>query len=290
MRWRGGRESDNVEDRRGMPGGPVMFTGGIGTLLLILVALYLGVDPQALLQGQPGGGPQLPGPAAGPDGAGGEEGGPEDELKQFVRVVLADTEDVWRKQFRELGRTYRDPTLVLFSGQVQSACGFADAAVGPFYCPPDQKVYLDLTFFQELAQRFRAPGEFAQAYVIAHEIGHHVQNQLGISDKVSNLRGRVSQTEYNQMSVRLELQADYLAGMWAHHAHETRRILEAGDVEAALTAASAIGDDRLQRQTQGRVVPDSFTHGTSAQRVRWFRKGLQSGRLEDGDTFNADEL
>jgi predicted metalloprotease len=289
MRWRGGRESDNVEDRRGMPGGPVM-VGGLGTLLLIVLALVLGVDPQALLQGQPGGGPQLPGPAAGPDGAGPEQGGPEDELKQFVRVVLADTEDVWQKQFRELGRTYRDPTLVLFSGQVQSACGFADAAVGPFYCPPDQKVYLDLTFFQELAQRFRAPGEFAQAYVIAHEIGHHVQNQLGISDKVSSLRGRVSQSEYNQASVRLELQADFLAGMWAHHAHETRRILEAGDVEAALTAASAIGDDRLQRQTQGRVVPDSFTHGTSAQRVRWFRKGLQSGRLEDGDTFNAEEL
>ena len=290
MRWRGGRESDNVEDRRGMPGGPVMVTGGIGTLLLIVLALYLGVDPQALLQGQPGGGPQLPGPAAGPDGAGAEEGGPEDELKQFVRVVLADTEDVWQKQFRELGRTYRDPTLVLFNGQVQSACGFADAAVGPFYCPARSEGLFGPDVLSGACPRFRAPGEFAQAYVIAHEIGHHVQNQLGISDKVSNLRGRVSQSEYNQMSVRLELQADFLAGMWAHHAHETRRILEAGDVEAALTAASAIGDDRLQRQTQGRVVPDSFTHGTSAQRVRWFRKGLQSGKLDDGDTFNADEL
>jgi hypothetical protein len=281
MRWQGGRESDNVEDRRGMPGGRVMF-GGIGTLVIILLAAYLGIDPRPLLQQQQGG--PAPGPQAPADT------GAEDGLKKFVRVVLADTEDVWREQFREMGRRYRDPTLVLFNGQVESACGFASAAVGPFYCPPDQKVYLDLSFFDDLARRFRAPGEFAQAYVIAHEIGHHVQNQLGISDKVSALQGRVSRTDYNQLSVRLELQADFLAGLWAHHAERSRHFLERGDVETALRAATAIGDDRLQRESQGRVVPDSFTHGTSEQRVRWFTKGLKSGRFSDGDTFNTDDL
>jgi predicted metalloprotease len=189
-----------------------------------------------------------------------------------------------------MGEQYREPRLVLFSGQVESACGFTSAAVGPFYCPPDQKVYLDLTFFDQMARQLHAPGEFAQAYVIAHEVGHHVQNQLGISDEVSRMRGRVSQTEYNQMSVRLELQADFFAGVWAHHANKLRRILEPGDVEAALRAASAIGDDKLQKQSQGYVVPDSFTHGTSAQRVRWFRRGLETGDMSQGDTFNTDEL
>jgi predicted metalloprotease len=287
MRWRGGRESDNVEDRRGMRGPPMVVGGGLGLVVIVILALVFGIDPQFLLNPQPGG-PQG-GPAAGPqlDERG---GGPEDELKKFVRVVLADTEDVWHEQFRQMGRAYQEPTLVLFSGQVGSACGFADAAVGPFYCPADGKVYLDLSFFQALHDRFRAPGDFAQAYVIAHEVGHHVQNLLGISERVSRMRGRVPQAEYNQLSVRLELQADYLAGVWAHHAEESRQILEAGDIEEALRAASAIGDDRLQRQSQGYVVPDSFTHGTSAQRVRWFRRGLESGRISDGDTFNTDDL
>ncbi len=285
MRWRGGRESDNVEDRRGRPGGPVMIGGGLGTLAIILVLLFLGVDPQALL------GPQ--GPLQ--QGAGGpavEEplDGPEDDLKKFVRVVLASTEDVWQEQFREMGRQYRDPTLVLFEDHENSACGFASAAVGPFYCPADEKVYLDLSFFRELQARFHAPGDFARAYVIAHEIGHHVQNQLGISEQVSRARGRVSPQRYNQLSVRLELQADFLAGVWAHHAEEQWQILEPGDIEDALTAASAIGDDKLQMESQGYVVPDAFTHGTSEQRVRWFTRGLKSGRFADGNTFEVDEL
>jgi predicted metalloprotease len=205
-------------------------------------------------------------------------------------VVLADTEDVWTEQFKKLGKQYRKPKLVLFSGQVSSACGFANAAVGPFYCPVDQQVYLDLGFFQQLARQFKAPGEFAQAYVIAHEIGHHVQNQLGLTEKVHSLRGRVSQEEFNQMSVRLELQADFLAGVWAHHAQQNWQILEPGDVETALRAATAIGDDKLQLEAKGYVVPDSFTHGTSEQRVRWFTKGLRSGDMADGDTFGAERL
>jgi predicted metalloprotease len=291
MRWRGGRESENVEDRRGRPAGrPVMIGGGLGMLALIVLALLLGIDPQALFG--PGGLPQPGGPAAGAGAPAGEAPRPaqDDELSKFVRVVLASTEDVWQEQFQEMGRRYRDPTLVLFSDEVSSACGFASAAVGPFYCPADEKVYLDLGFFRELQNRFRAPGDFAQAYVIAHEIGHHVQNQLGISERVSSMRGRVPQAEYNQLSVRLELQADFLAGVWAHHAEERFRILEAGDIEEALRAASAIGDDRLQRQSQGYVVPDAFTHGTSAQRVRWFTRGLKSGRVADGNTFDTDDL
>jgi len=261
-----------------------MITGGLGTLVLIVIALWLGVDPQLLFNAQPGG--QPPGAAAGPDG----NAGPEDELKQFVSVVLASTEDVWQAQFREMGRDYRKPTMVLFTDQVASACGFTSSAVGPFYCPPDERVYLDLGFFREMQIRFRAPGDFAQAYVIAHEVGHHVQNLLGISERVSRMRGRVSEADYNKLSVRLELQADFLAGAWAHHAQELQNILEPGDVEEALRAASAIGDDRLQRESRGYVVPDSFTHGTSAQRVRWFRRGLESGRIADGDTFATDDL
>jgi len=266
-----------------MPGGGMVVGGGLGTLVIILIAVFLGIDPRPLLN-QQGVQPapeaqQQPGPA-----------GAEDELKQFVRVVLADTEDVWREQFRQMGRQYQEPHLVLFSNQAESACGFASAAVGPFYCPGDAKVYLDLSFFDQLRRQFRAPGEFAQAYVIAHEVGHHVQNLLGISERVGRMRGQVSAPQYNKLSVRLELQADFLAGLWAHHAQRSRQILEAGDVESALRAASAIGDDKLQRESQGRVVPDSFTHGTSEQRVRWFRRGLESGRFSDGDTFNADEL
>lgn len=290
MRWEGGRESDNVEDRRGMrAGGPMVVTGGFGLLLVVVLALVFGIDPQMLLNPQ-GGVPGGPGGQGAPVQLPGPEGARDDELKRFVSVVLADTEDVWNKLFRQMGEQYREPRLVLFSGQVDSACGFASAAVGPFYCPPDQRVYLDLSFFDQMARQLNAPGEFAQAYVIAHEVGHHVQNQLGISDKVSRMRGRVSQTEYNQLSVRLELQADFFAGVWAHHANKLRRILEPGDVEAALRAASAIGDDKLQKQSQGYVVPDSFTHGTSAQRVRWFRRGLETGDMSQGDTFNTDDL
>lgn len=295
MRWRESRQSDNIEDRRGEPGrrrGPMMAGagGGLGLLVIILVAAFLGVDPRPLLQqmGNPQIGVPAPGPAPGRAPALDER--EEDELKEFVASVLGDTEDVWRELFRKMGKQYRDPTLVLFAGQVDSACGFASAAVGPFYCPGDQKVYLDLGFFDELNDRFGAPGDFAQAYVIAHEIGHHVQNQLGITQRVDAMRGRVSEEEYNRLSVRLELQADFFAGVWAYHANRMRKLLEAGDVDEALRAATAIGDDAIQRKTQGYVVPDSFTHGTSEQRKRWFKKGLQTGDMNQGDTFNAREL
>ena len=280
MRWQGGRQSGNVEDRRGSRG-PMVVGGGIGTLVLIVIVMLLGGDPMALLQQQQPGNPGI--------GAPGDPAA-NDEMKQFVATVLATTEDVWNEQFRKLGKEYREPTLVLFTGEVRSACGFADAAVGPFYCPGDDKVYIDLQFFDELDRRFGAPGDFAQAYVIAHEIGHHVQNQLGISDRVHSARRSMSETEYNQLSVRLELQADFFAGVWAHHAHKMRPILEPGDLEEALQAATAIGDDALQRQARGYVVPDSFTHGTSAQRARWFRKGFETGDMEQGDTFSAAAL
>lgn len=289
MDWEEGRESENVEDRRGMPGGPIMMTGGIGTLIVIVLALVFGIDPRPLLG--PPGGMQPPGaqqPGAGQPGPG--PAGAEDELKHFVRRILADTEDVWRAQFRQMDKQYRDPHLVLFTGQVDSACGFASAAVGPFYCPPDERVYLDLSFFEQMRRQFHVNGDFADAYVIAHEVGHHVQNLLGISERVSRARNRVSEREYNQLSVRLELQADFLAGMWAHHAQMMRHYLNQQDIETAIRAASAIGDDRLQKQSRGYVVPDSFTHGTSAQRVRWFTRGLKSGNLADGDTFNTDDL
>ena len=281
MRWQQGRRSENVEDRRGMPRGTVMVGGGLGMLVLVLLVALLGGDPMALLQ-QAGNQP----PAAVNQPVGGEQ----DELKEFVQAVLADTEDVWRDLFRQQGRQYRDPKLVLFNGSIDSACGYANAAVGPFYCPADQKVYLDLSFFDELKTRFKAPGDFAQAYVIAHEIGHHVQNQLGISEKVQRIRGRVSEEEFNQLSVRLELQADFFAGVWAHHAQRMKNLLEAGDIEEGLRAASAIGDDKIQMQTRGFVVPDSFTHGSSEQRMRWFRRGLATGDMTQGDTFNAREL
>ncbi len=288
MRLEGERESDNVEDRRGMPGGPMVMTGGIGTLIIIVLALVFGIDPQALL-GPPGQQAPAPGAGAGPDGGPAPEGA-NDELKQFVSKILAETEDVWREQFREMGKTYRDPRLVLFNNQVESACGFASAAVGPFYCPPDQKVYLDLAFFRQLSEQFQAPGDFARAYVIAHEVGHHVQNLLGISDRVTAERQRSSPAESNQLSVRLELQADFLAGVWAHHLQQSRRVIEPGEIVEGLRAASAVGDDRLQKQSRGYVVPDSFTHGTSEQRVKWFRRGLESGKISDGDTFSTDDL
>jgi hypothetical protein len=286
MRWKGERRSSNVEDRRGVsPGG--LAIGGGGALIVLIIAMLMGADPRALLeqiqtQSVPGGAPATPAqPGA---------GGVADDGREFVSVVLAATEDVWHEQFRRMGREYREPTLVLFTSAVQSACGNASSAVGPFYCPGDQKLYIDLGFYDLLRDRFQAPGDFAQAYVIAHEVGHHVQNLLGITDEVHGMRGRVSQEEYNALSVRLELQADFLAGVWAHHTQRMRQLLEQGDIEEALNAASAIGDDRLQQESQGHVVPDSFTHGTSEQRARWFRRGFETGDLSQGDTFNARVL
>jgi predicted metalloprotease len=282
MRWRGERESGNIEDQRGSRKG-LAVGGGIGTVAVLLIALLFGADPRALLEQLQGGG-QSPGTQTSrpvnPE---------EEELKRFSSVVLASTEDVWTDIMRREGRAYREPKLVLFSDQVRSACGQAGSAVGPFYCPGDEKVYLDLAFFSELKNRFRAPGDFAQAYVIAHEVGHHIQKILGTSDRVDAMRGRLSEREMNQLSVRLELQADFYAGVWAYYAQK-KGLLEVGDVEEALRAATAIGDDRLQRESQGYVVPDSFTHGTSEQRVRWFRRGLETGDIRQGDTFNTNNL
>jgi predicted metalloprotease len=280
MRWRDLRRSENVEDRRGASlGGPGLKLGGAGLLLVLLVSVLTGTNPLELLvalQESP------PATEVAP------EGGPpaNDPGADFVRAVVGDTEDTWTRLFGDSGGTYEPPRLVLFRGAVQSACGMASAAVGPFYCPPDRRVYLDLQFFQELAERFGAPGEFARAYVIAHEVGHHVQNLVGTADRVRREQGRRDQAAANQLSVRLELQADCYAGVWGHWAAR-RNVLEPGDVEAALGAASAIGDDRLQRQSRGQVVPESFTHGSSAQRVRWFRTGLDSGDAARCDTFAA---
>jgi uncharacterized protein len=284
MRWQMGRRSDNVEDRRGMSVGRrgAVVGGGLGTVVLVLLAMYFGIDPSVILQGgDPG--PQ-PAPSVQQRPAG------DDQLREFVSVVLADTEDTWRDLFRQMGRQYQEPKLVLFSGAVQSACGFAQAAVGPFYCPGDQKVYIDLSFYRDLRDRIGAPGDFAQAYVIAHEVGHHVQNLLGIAERIRSAQGRRGQTEANALQVRMELQADCLAGVWASNAQRARQILEAGDIEEGLNAASAIGDDRLQRQSQGRVVPESFTHGSSAQRVRWFKRGIETGDPGQCDTFTASKL
>lgn len=281
MRWEGSRKSSNVEDRRGMRVGRGVKTGGIGMVLLALVAMYFGVDPSVILEQVA---PSQMSTEAPGGSVPGSEGQP-DPLAEFVAVVLADTEDTWNELFRQAGETYQEPTLVLFTDAVNSACGYAQAAVGPFYCPADQKVYIDLGFYRDLKERHQAPGDFAQAYVIAHEIGHHVQNLLGISGQVQQRRSQVSQAEANQLSVRLELQADCLAGIWAHHAQRTRQILEQGDIEEALNAASAIGDDRLQSQTRGYVSPDSFTHGSSKQRVKWFTRGIETGELEQCNTF-----
>ncbi|MEK6301827.1 MAG: neutral zinc metallopeptidase [Acidobacteriota bacterium] len=282
MLWRGRRESDNVEDRRGMSRGGLAVGGGLGGVVILLIAMFLGVDPREIIN-QTGEEPSVSTRAARPTSPA------EDELKHFVAFVLADTEDAWTGIFKQNGREYRVPKLVLFTDQVQSACGTAGSATGPFYCPGDQKVYIDLAFYRDLKQRLGAPGDFAQAYVIAHEVGHHVQRLLGISDKVHSAQSRGSKSEANDLSVRLELQADFFAGVWASQA-KNKGLLEAGDIEEALGAASAVGDDRLQRQAQGRVVPDSFTHGTSEQRVRWFRKGLDTGDFKQGDTFNATSL
>jgi len=283
MLWRGQRQSENVEDRRGVSRGGIAIGGGLGGIVLLVIALLMGADPRQLLE-------QLPTQDPASRTQTSRSITPqEEERKQFVLKVLANTEDVWTDLFRQMGRQYREPTLVLFTDQVESACGIAGAAVGPFYCPGDEKVYLDLSFLTELHTRFRAPGDFAEAYVIAHEVGHHVQHLLGTMDKVDAARGRLSNEENNQLSVRLELQADFLAGVWAHYAAK-KGVLEPGDVEEALGAASAVGDDRLQREAQGQVVPDSFTHGTSAQRIRWFRKGFDSSDIRQGDTFNTRNL
>jgi predicted metalloprotease len=280
MRWKGRRSSQNVEDRRSARR-PVMAGGGLVGLLMIGLVIYLGGDPMPLLKQMADNPPgQQPGPVrVDPEEA---------QLAEFVAVVLADTETVWQEIFRQRGNQYQEPHLVLFRDRVSSACGFSSAATGPFYCPGDAKVYLDLSFFDDMTRKLHASGDFAQAYVIAHEVGHHVQNLLGISDKVHSARGRVSKEEYNQLSVRLELQADFLARVWAHHAQRNWSILEQGDIEEALRAATAIGDDRLQKQAQGYVVPESFTHGTSEQRARWFRQGLKTGDMAQGDTFTLE--
>ena len=279
MRWLGDRESSNVDDRRGITGGHVAVGGGVVGLIIYLIYTFLGGTGAPQQPDQTQKAPQTS-----------EEKAADDQQAKFAKVVLADTEDVWTKLFADQGKTYRDPVMVLFNDQVESACGFASAAVGPFYCPGDQKLYLDLSFCQELRDRFKAPGDFAVAYVIAHEVGHHVQNLYGISAKMENLRSRVSKTEYNKYSVKLELQADFFAGVWANHADKMKHILEPGDIEEALKAASAIGDDRLQKEATGRVVPDAFTHGTSAQRVYWFKKGFETGDIKQGDTFSDPSL
>ena len=285
MLWQGRRQSSNVEDVRRSGGKGIAIGGGIGSVIFVVAYLLLGGDPQALVDTMQ---QQEQGAATSSQVEGGDA--PRDELSQFVGVVLADTEDAWNELFRQMGREYEEPKLVLFANQTRSGCGHAGAATGPFYCPADRKVYIDLSFYRTLHERFGAPGDFAQAYVIAHEVGHHVQNLLGISDRVQAARGQVSETEYNRLSVRLELQADFFAGIWAHYADRAKRVVEPGDIEEALRAASAIGDDKLQRRTQGQVMPDSFTHGSSEQRVRWFRKGYETGDIRQGDTFSAREL
>ena len=281
MRWRGERQSSNIEDRRGLSP-KVAVGGGLGTLVVIIIALLFGADPRQLLE-------QVPNNPTSEVQSSRPVNTEEEELKQFVSVVLAKSEDVWTDVFRQNGRQYREPTLVLFTDQVQSACGMAGAAVGPFYCPGDEKVYIDLSFYEALRRRFNAPGDFAQAYVIAHEVGHHVQNLLDISDRVDAMQRRSSEAQANQLSVRLELQADFFAGVFARYI-QNQGLLEAGDMEEALRAASAVGDDTIQRRTTGYVVPDSFTHGTSEQRLRWFKRGYESGDMRQGDTFNTTNL
>ena len=269
----GGRRSGNIEDRRGM--GPGLIGGGIGTIVLILLALFFGVDPSMLINMG-----DDPVSAGGPPPA-------DDRTADFIATVLGHTEDTWSEIFRGEGRSYREPKLVLFSGAVNSACGFGQAAMGPFYCPPDQKVYLDTSFFKELRDRFHAPGDFAQAYVIAHEIGHHVQNLLGISDRVHAFQQRAGKAEANQASVRLELQADCFAGVWAKHTEQRQRFLDPGDIDEAIAAASMIGDDKLQMESRGYIVPESFTHGTAEQRSRWFNKGFEGGTTPSCNTFDV---
>lgn len=282
MRWQGRRESGNVEDRRGSSRGGLIAGGGIGTIVIALIVYFLGGDPTQVVNLQ-----QQQAPSQGQLSP--EQEAAEKEAASFVKVVLADTEDVWNKLFSEMNQQYQEPKLVLFTGAVESACGNASSASGPFYCPGDHQVYIDLSFYDELKDKLNAPGDFAMAYVIAHEVGHHVQNLLGISEKVQRARSQLSETEYNKLSVKLELQADFFAGVWANHAQKMQNILEPGDIEEALNAANAIGDDRLQKQSRGVVVPDAFTHGTSAQRMYWFKKGFETGDVRQGDTFNSNQ-
>lgn len=327
MRWRGRRRSQNVEDLRGgggrgriggrgglgglgdlggmlggamggrrgrrrLPGGRKSGMGVLGVLAIIAISLLFGDDLGSIMGGMQGGGQvgYAPQTSIGPTGVRETGRAAEDELAAFVSVVLADTEDTWRRIFADAGETYREPRLVMFEGATQSACGVGKAAMGPFYCPADQKVYIDLSFYRDLRERFRAPGDFAQAYVIAHEVGHHVQTLIGVSERVRAQKGQVGRREANAIQVRMELQADCFAGVWAFYADRSRGLLEIGDLDEALTAAAAIGDDRLQRKAQGHVTPDSFTHGTSAQRQRWFRRGFDSGKVSDCDTFKARQL
>lgn len=286
MRWLGGKGSGNVEDRRGMSGGGLAIGGGVGGLIVLVISLLLGKNPMELLNSD------------GVNSTTTEQqvapGSPTDSAGRFVDVVLGTTQDVWANKFEEMGKTYENPILVLFSQRVQSGCGYASDASGPFYCPANSKVYIDLSFYDELRNRFGAPGDFAMAYVIAHEVGHHVQHLLGITDKLDNARGNLSEKEVNALSVKVELQADFLAGVWAHEMRTMKNeqgevFLEEGDIDEALRAANAIGDDRLQKESQGYVVPDAFTHGTSKQRVYWFRKGFETGDVNQGDTFSAIE-
>lgn len=287
MLWKNRRRSSNVEDRRGKRISAGAKSGGIGILLLALVGMYFGIDPEVVLN--MGSSMQSERPVS-QSSQSYQASSAEQEQAEFVSVVLADTEDVWTRIFRENGRTYQEPNLVLFSGSVQSACGYAQAAMGPFYCPGDQKVYIDLSFYRDLQVKMNSPGDFARAYVVAHEVGHHVQKLLGISDKVHELRQRLSKVDFNKVSVQLELQADCFSGIWTNHADQMYGILQTGDIEEALNAASNIGDDRLQKQSQGYVTPDSFTHGSSAQRMRWFRKGYDSGDINSCNTFGTQRL
>lgn len=281
MRWKGRRSSTNVDDRRGISGGGIAAGGGIVGVIIYLLYTFLGGDSSSIPP------PQMPGNNVTELSA--EEKAQDEERAEFVKVVLAETEDVWNKLYANQGSDYPEPTLVLFRGSTQSGCGGAQSAMGPFYCPNDQRVYIDLSFYEDLQRKLNAPGDFAMAYVVAHEVGHHIQNLNGTAGKVHQMRRQLSETEYNRYSVMLELQADFLAGVWAHHTQK-KNLLETGDVEEALNAANAIGDDRLQKQSQGFVVPDAFTHGTSAQRMYWFKKGFQTGDLRQGDTFNAPDL
>lgn len=284
MKWKGRRQSTNVEDqRRGLSGKKSIFGGGIGTIILIVVMLIAGKNPMQMLQ-MLGGEPSTEISESQPSSA------EEDEAAAFVKVVLADTEEIWSKIFNEAGSTYRKPKLVLFRNSVESGCGSAASSIGPFYCSADEKIYIDLSFYDELHNRFNAPGDFAMAYVIAHEVGHHVQHLMGTSAKVHSMKRQLSESEYNKMSVKLELQAYFYAGLWAHYADRNYQVLEEGDIEEALNAANAIGDDRLQKQVNGYVVPDAFTHGTSEQRMRWFKKGYTTGVLSEGNTFATNNL
>lgn len=279
MRWKGRRSSTNVDDRRGISSKRAIKGGGIGTIVIILIIWLLGGNPMEFIGLLDNGQMQTNETVA--------TTAHEDELAEFVSVVLADTEEVWTRQFKSMGMEYREPTLVLFRSQVQSACGFSSSATGPFYCPADERIYIDLTFLEDLQRRLNAPGDFAMAYIVAHEVGHHVQTLLGLMDKIHHARRNMSEEEYNRLSVRLELQADFYAGLWANHADEMMNILEEGDIDEALNAANAVGDDLIQKKMQGYVVPDSFTHGTSEQRRSWFYKGLKTGDFNQGNTFNS---